>query len=48
MNRKRILLLLVVIGLVAAAAAYSMGWFHRDTHSAGLRHRRSAQHPRRL
>ena len=31
MNRKRILLLLVAIGLVAAATAYSMGWFHRDT-----------------
>ena len=31
MNRKRIPLLLVVIGLVAAATAYSMGWFHRDT-----------------
>jgi len=31
MNRKRIPILLVVIGLVAAATAYSMGWFHRDT-----------------
>ena len=31
MNRKRIPLLLVVTGLVAAATAYSMGWFHRDT-----------------
>ncbi len=30
MNRKRVLILLVVGGL-AAVAAYSMGWFHRDT-----------------
>src|SRR3974390_1539859 len=30
MNRKRIVTLLILIA-VAAVAAYSMGWFHRDT-----------------
>src|SRR5271167_4788787 len=30
MNRKRLLIILVVGGLLAVAA-YSMGWFHHDT-----------------
>lgn len=34
MNRKRLLLLLIVAALVAVAA-YSMGWFHRDTNLQG-------------
>lgn len=34
MNRKRILVLLILIA-VAAVAAYSMGWFHRDTGLTG-------------
>ena len=34
MNRKRILVLLILIA-VAAVAAYSMGWFHRDSALAG-------------
>jgi membrane fusion protein YbhG len=34
MNRKRILIVLILGGL-AALAAYSMGWFHRDTGLTG-------------
>lgn len=34
MNRKRLLILLILCGL-AAVAAYSMGWFHHDTGLTG-------------